>query len=522
MKKIIIITAIWFVALLQVSGQNSFTGESGIFAMDTKNPEVTLDAPNGGGTYNYYLPLDISWAATDHSFGDTPIAAGLSTEEGGEVSWLAQDLANSGSTQMELPHQETAFAKAHIKATDNYGNQATGASNTYFSLLQGIYIPQGWSIISSWQQPDNPAMDEIFSELNAQNKVTIMLGKSGIYWPAHNINTLGDWDVYEGYKIRMGDDGGVLMTGQIPDNKTIDAQQGINYLPVLCDVPVLATEIFDQFGDDLHFAFDIYAGLIYWPEGGIYTLDTLMPGSGYLVSLLQPRTATYNCGKASGGGNWAKAQPQVYENAPWGIHKTGTAHFVAVAASATSQLQPGDFMGAFNSAGQCMGMSQYNGDSKNMLLVAYADDQTTQAKDGFAEDEPMYFKVYAQATGQTSIVNVNWDPSMPNTNSFAANGRSGILKFSTGALAIDKLMMENIQIHPNPNKGMFDIQIPNCPGELTIEITNASGMTIHTEKLNTAQSNISHPINLSHVPAGIYFVRISNGNSIAMKKVVIQ
>jgi hypothetical protein len=134
----------------------------------------------------------------------------------------------------------------------------------------------------------------------------------------------------------------------------------------------------------------------------------------------------------------------------------------------------------------------------------------------------MYFKVYSPATGQTSLVNASWDLSMPNTNNFAANGRSGILKISTGALAIDKLMMENIEIHPNPNKGIFDVQIPTIQGRLTIEISNASGMTIHSEKLDASETSISHPINLSHVPAGVYFVRISNGTSIAMKKVVIQ
>lgn len=522
MKKIIIITAIWFAALLQVAGQNSFTGESGIFAMDTKNPEVTLNTPDGGGTYNYLVPLDISWAATDDSFGETPMAAGISTQEDGEVAWLAQDLANSGSAAVDLPQAKTAFAKAHIMATDAYGNQSTAASSNYFELLQGINIPQGWSIISSWNQPDNPNMNDIFGELNAENKLTIMLNKKGIYWPGHNINTLGDWNVFDGYKVKMVEDGNILIIGESPEDLTFDAGQGINYMPMLCDAPVLASEIFDQLGDDLLYAFDIYANLIHWPEGGIHTLDTLKPGTGYMIAMAQPGSASYACSKTSGNGQRARTQPVVYKDAPWNIHKSGIAHFIAVKGSALSTLQTGDFMGAFNSAGHCMGMMQYTGDSENMLLTAWADDETTQTTDGFAEDETMYFKVYSPATGQTSLVDASWDLSMPNTNNFAANGRSGILKISTGALAIDKLMMENIEIHPNPNKGIFDVQIPTIQGRLTIEISNASGMTIHSEKLDASETHISHPINLSHVPAGVYFVRISNGTSIAMKKVVIQ
>jgi len=522
MKKIIIITAIWLAALLQVAGQNSFTGESGIFAMDTKNPELTLNTPNGGDSYNYLLPLEISWAATDDSFGETPIAAGISNEEGGTVDWLAQDLANNGSTMVDLPQVKTAFAKVHIMATDNYGNQTLDASNEYFEILQGICMPQGWSIISSWNQPDNPEMNEIFAELNAENLVTIMLGTEGIYWPAYNINTLGDWDVFEGYKIKMNEEGCILIQGESPDDKTIYAQQGISFIPVLCDAPVAANEIFDQFGDDLSFAFEIYAGLIYWPQGNIYTLDTLQPGSGYLISLAQPASATYNCSKAGSGRHWAKAQPKVYEKAPWSIHKSGTAHFIAVNTATVSDLQPGDFMGAFNSKDQCLGFSQYNGESGNLLLVAYANDETTEATDGFQEDEKMHFRIYHSANGQTQGLNVSWDLSMPNTGNFAANGRSMIKSATTSALSIDNLMMENIELHPNPNQGVFDLQIPGMAGQLSIEITNASGMTIYSETLKTTEVNISHQINLDHASVGVYFVRISNGTGITVKKVVIQ
>jgi hypothetical protein len=522
MKKIIIFTAIGLLALIQVQAQNSFSGESGLFAMDTKNPELTVNAPTGGETFNYLEPLDIGYTATDDSFGETPIAAGLSTEEGGAIAWLAQDLENSGSAQLELPHQETAFAQAHIMATDAYGNQSTAASNGYFDLLQGIFIPQGWSIISSWRQPENPAMNHIFGELNAQNKVSIMINKKGIYWPAYNINTIGDWDVYDGYKLKLTSSGSILIPGEAPGDKTFNAVQGANYLPMLCDVPVEAAGLLSQFGENLLYAFDIYSGNIYWPAGGIFDLDTLKPGTGYLLGMHQPASATYTCGKTSGSGTWTRTQPIVYQDAPWSIHKSGTAHFIAINSSALSHLEAGDFIGVFNAGGRCMGMAQYTGSSENLLLLAYADDETTEAKDGFAPAEHMHFRIFHQATAKQSPAEVEWDYSMPNTAGFAENGQSRILKLATGATAIADLQMENIEIHPNPNKGVFDIKIPNVRGELTIEISNASGMNIHSEKFMASETNISHQINLGNAPAGVYFVRISNGSGLSIKKVVIQ
>ena len=71
MKKVKIVTAILFGAILQLAAQTGFSGGSGIFTMDTKNPDIA-----------------------------------------------------------------TVFAKAHIKATDAFGNKAVDGGVGYFELYQ--------------------------------------------------------------------------------------------------------------------------------------------------------------------------------------------------------------------------------------------------------------------------------------------------------------------------------------------------------------------------------------------------
>jgi uncharacterized protein (TIGR02145 family) len=120
------------------AGSRNFSGESPAFIMDTKNPEVTLSTPNGGGIYSYLEMLNISWTATDDTFEATPVSAGISTEEGGTITWLAGNIANSGSTQVDPPDITTLFAKAHLKAVDAFGNEGNDASDEYFELVESI------------------------------------------------------------------------------------------------------------------------------------------------------------------------------------------------------------------------------------------------------------------------------------------------------------------------------------------------------------------------------------------------
>ena len=56
---------------------------------------------------------------------------------------------------------------------------------------QIISIPTGWSGISSYRIPENPQLETIFADQIANSTIEILLGKSGIFWPAHNINLIG-------------------------------------------------------------------------------------------------------------------------------------------------------------------------------------------------------------------------------------------------------------------------------------------------------------------------------------------
>jgi hypothetical protein len=374
-----------------------------------------------------------------------------------------------------------------------------------------VCIPEGWSGISSYLQPDAPLAD-IFAPLVAENKVTIMLGESGFYWPSQNINTLNDWDVYKGYKIKMTETGCIEISGDMPADKTIAVKKGANFIPVLCDQPVAASSIFNQFGNDLLFAFDIYAQQIYWPMGGLFTLQTLEPGVGYLVSMLEAGSATFNCAAKSGVANHIKAQPPVYQNAPWSLNKSGTVHFISIAGSALADLQAGDFIGVFNADGTCAGFTQYQDGSDNLLLLAYGDDFTTAAKDGFTDEEAMTFKVFSSATGTEIPASVTFDASMPDAGFFTELGQSKIMSLKA-ATSVNELSQElKVNLYPNPAKDFVNIEtnfeIAN------IKLINYMGQVVMERNLDQT----GYRIDISGFNTGMYFVHIQSADGVVFTR----
>ncbi|MBE0636936.1 MAG: T9SS type A sorting domain-containing protein, partial [Bacteroidales bacterium] len=459
--------------------------------------------------------------------------AGQSTDvvvnDGGLVGFSAVVISgNVASVDIELVGQVGNLGTHTIEfiATDNGTPALSTTVQFLISVLdplagQVICIPQGWSGISSYNDPVTPAMEDIFASLVADNKVVIVLGDNGFYWPAQNINTLtSGWDVKKGYKIKMNEPACLGIVGDMPSDKSFSAKKGASFIPVLCDQPVPAVDIFSQFGSDLLFAFDIYAQLVYWPQGGLYTLETLEPGVGYLVNMLNQGQASYSCTK-SAVANFAKAQPKVFADAPWSYTKTDVMHFISISQSALSDLSKGDFVGVFNADGVCTGLAQYTGEDGNMLLVVYGNDVTTQTLDGMTENQEMTFKIY-RATEQVELpLEVTFDASMPNRGSFSDLGQSMITKMSVVLTSVFESKLDKIYLHPNPGNGVFNMEIPTDDQTLQIQVMNVSGQVIYSSLIDT-RINSSYRLDLSNQAQGVYFVKMSDLNETVVKKVVIQ
>jgi len=130
----------------------SFSGTSVSFITDSKLPVVTVNSPNGGESYGYLEPLEVSWTATDDSFGATPISIGISTEVGGAFTIVASNLPNTGSATVTPPGIATGYAKVQVIAMDDFGLEGPDESDSSFTF-ENYFIGTSANFISDSKPP---------------------------------------------------------------------------------------------------------------------------------------------------------------------------------------------------------------------------------------------------------------------------------------------------------------------------------------------------------------------------------
>ncbi|OYT12686.1 MAG: hypothetical protein B6I19_09100 [Bacteroidetes bacterium 4572_114] len=264
-------------------------------------------------------------------------------------------------------------------------------------------------------------------------------------------------------------------------------------------------------------AHEIGGGGIYYPEYGINTINYFVPGAAYYVKVDGNTNFTFPaCAGASIVSAHKPLRPQ--NNTPWyKINYTGVSHTVVFAEGATSQLEQGDVIGAFTQLGSCTGIANITPGTAAGLNV-FGDDITTGPIDGYANGEPLNFKVFRPGCATQYNLDVVYDPSSPNAEGiFSVNGLSIITNLTMGASNIAVHSLNNLNIYPNPSKGIFNITGKSLNQDIEVVVFNTHGQVVYQQK--PIQSN---KIDLSDQPRGIYFIKFITGTSLKIEKVVVE
>ncbi len=439
-------------------------------------------------------------------------------------AWVSIDLADGTLAAGDAQTVEVTF-DATIAGTGMFSDVIliSGDAGTYTAELalelevldengQKIMIPAPgqWGYISTFIDMNaKMTMYEAFADV--LDEMEILVGKTGIFWPGMEINTLGEYNTYEGYKMKMNEVGTLAFLGDMVEDQTVSFPAGTFIIPVLSNVPVLAETIFD--GQPVDFAFGL-DGTIYWPAGGITTLETLYPGYGYLVRFSDDATLDFDVAlpKADPTPN----TPPDFANATsWNeVYKTGDFHMVGVNAEAVSQLEAGDFVGAFNADGLCTGMTYYDGMDKTLAIPVFANDNTTPQLNGMVSGEGLNFRIYRN--NEEFAAEVAYDRNMPNYDGvFVNNGLSVINSLKVGATGLIDNPVSSISVYPNPSDGLFTID--GVEMALEMMVSNAQGQLIMKQSIAD-----SYQLDLTSQPAGLYYIRLVGEQGVKLVKVIKQ
>lgn len=119
-------------------------------------------------------------------------------------------------------------------------------------------------------------------------------------------------------------------------------------------------------------------------------------------------------------------------------------------------------------------------------------------------------------------VKTNWSITCEPTRATVNTTRSNIkhAAVGTGIIAF-KGDPASVFIYPNPAKDEVSVFLSPDIKNAVIKIINLMGQTVYEEKLQTSGGNLNLKLDVSGYSKGIYNVRIENGNSSVIKKLVI-
>jgi hypothetical protein len=119
------------------------------------------------------------------------------------------------------------------------------------------------------------------------NQLVIAQNMAMLYWPEYGINTIGNFNNYTGYKVKLDAPVTLTITGSSVTDKTLTIPAGWSILPVLSGCFVPRNVILSQLAGKLILLTEIGGDKILWPGQGIFTLSGLQPGRAYMIKLSQ-------------------------------------------------------------------------------------------------------------------------------------------------------------------------------------------------------------------------------------------
>lgn len=221
------------------------------------------------------------------------------------------------------------------------------------------------------------------------------------------------------------------------------------------------------------------------------------------------------------GGTQHPQRPK--DDVPWNpVNFTPISHPIAFKAGSlvNTGLAAGDAIGVFTPEGLCAGMVVLQNNTQPTAIMAFADDETTPEKDGFSPGELFLFKAYKVASKEEINLNVTYDPSLPNTSQFAPQGLSAVIQVEVAPVTTGDLSEITIGIYPNPSSGLYQLALSYWPEELQIQVIDTKGNLIQTFTPGKRRNGSSYPLNLQHLPNGVYHLKFLHAGSVQTQKIV--
>jgi len=193
----------------------------------------------------------------------------------GEI--IDEQVINGLGWSVEADADNVTFA-----GTDGFS--ALFSKYTYQELPELLRLTRGWDLYSCPVVPAEADIPQLFSPLVQRDNLMLIKDQNGrFYFPALNFCNLPEWDVHQGYLIRMASSDSLVIDGELlPENEPIMLRQGWNMIAYYPEAQLEAPEAFASIEDILIIAKD-GSGHFYLPGQNFNNLPILHRWAGYLI-----------------------------------------------------------------------------------------------------------------------------------------------------------------------------------------------------------------------------------------------
>ena len=285
----------------------------------------------------------------------------------------------------------------------NYNNLANTEDDSCF-YSQLINLPQGWSLWSTYIDPEDDNIVSIFSDV-VENLIIVKDEDGNVYWPMFGLNAIGDLTIGVGYQVKMNiPETLIIECGNIVSyDYDIELDEGWGIIGYLNQDCYSAIDMMSPIVNDLIIVKD-EAGSVYWPTFGINSIGNMCPGKGYQIKTTEATTLNYPEGlDATRYGNIYVERP-VHFDEPI---NTGNNMIIGLPFNSWKTTPSiGDEIAAYGEDGTQIGSTTFQGD--HIALTIWGDDLTTNKKEGISEGETINFKLWNSQTGVEQSLEVRW------------------------------------------------------------------------------------------------------------------
>jgi len=460
----------------------------------------------------------VMWTGTSTAiaaFGDDPTSYLIDGFTSGEqFIWKMWDASRQELLEADVVYNYSAFVNGEYYEE----NGISGLFSIHGYSEQLVEISSGWSIISTFIEPFNPELENVF--FNLQQDIILIKNEMGLlYYPPWDLNLIGSLVNGEGYEIKMNNNGGLksnfllVVNGvKVDPDEGIPLEEGWSIIAYYSrDVYPIATML-----ASIDSAISIVKdkdGNVYIPNPpsgpAINTIQNMYPGDGYKIKILAGNNVILYYPEDSGS-KYIPVDKLIPETEHFvNVTNTGNNQTVIIPLNAwENEISYGDEVAVF-SGNMLVGSAVFN--SGIMVIPVFGNDETTNYKDGSIENEELSFVLWHN--NKEIIFKIEeW---LEGDNKYTIDKVNIADKINVNLQNEDY----NISVFPNPNRGNFILELNFSTDEAyKIEISDSEGRLLFEKENNDNSQSFS----FEKFAAGVYYARVYKGDKILVKKIIIQ